>query len=55
MMDYFHFETYQKAAVNYNRDLEMFPVVKRIIELHYLIIIRSFLDHQLTEILPYHK
>ena len=32
MMDYFHFETYQKAAVNYNRDLEMFPVVKRIIE-----------------------
>jgi len=32
MMDYFHFETYGTAAVNYNRDLEMFPVVKRIIE-----------------------
>lgn len=32
MMDYFHFETYGAAAVNYNRDLEMFPVVKRIIE-----------------------
>lgn len=32
MMDYFHFDAYQTAAVNYNRDLEMFPVVKRIIE-----------------------
>lgn len=32
MMDYFHFDTYQEVAVNYNRDLEMFPVVKRIIE-----------------------
>lgn len=32
MMDYFHFEEYNIAAVNYNRDLEMFPVVKRIIE-----------------------
>ncbi len=32
MMDYFHFEHYNTAAVNYNRDLEMFPVVKRIIE-----------------------
>lgn len=32
MMDYFHFDKYQVAAVNYNRDLEMFPVVKRIIE-----------------------
>lgn len=32
MMDYFHFEAYGVAAVNYNRDLEMFPVVKRIIE-----------------------
>lgn len=32
MMDYFHFEEYGVAAVNYNRDLEMFPVIKRIIE-----------------------
>ncbi len=32
MIDNFHFETYQKITVNYNRDLEMFPVVKRIIE-----------------------
>lgn len=32
MMDYFHFEKYNKVAVNYNRDLEMFPVVKRSIE-----------------------
>lgn len=32
MMDYFHFEKYNQVAVNYNRDLEMFPVVKRMIE-----------------------
>lgn len=32
MMDYFHYEKYNQVAVNYNRDLEMFPVVKRIIE-----------------------
>jgi uncharacterized protein (UPF0371 family) len=32
MIDNFHFEKYQEVAVNYNRDLEMFPVVKRIIE-----------------------
>ncbi len=32
MMDYFHFEAYNEVAVNYNRDLEMFPVVKRSIE-----------------------
>lgn len=32
MMDYFHFEKYKEVSVNYNRDLEMFPVVKRIIE-----------------------
>lgn len=32
MMDYFHYEKYNAVAVNYNRDLEMFPVVKRIIE-----------------------
>ncbi|NLK26916.1 MAG: DUF1846 domain-containing protein [Clostridiales bacterium] len=32
MIDNFHFETYQQISVNYNRDLEMFPVVKRIIE-----------------------
>ncbi|SHJ09195.1 DUF1846 domain-containing protein [Parasporobacterium paucivorans] len=32
MLDYFHFEKYNEVAVNYNRDLEMFPVIKRIIE-----------------------
>ncbi|NLP34530.1 MAG: DUF1846 domain-containing protein [Clostridiales bacterium] len=32
MIDNFHFETYKEIAVSYNRDLEMFPVVKRIIE-----------------------
>lgn len=32
MMDYFHFDKYHEVAVNYNRDLEMFQVVKRIIE-----------------------
>ncbi|NLK03168.1 MAG: DUF1846 domain-containing protein [Clostridiales bacterium] len=32
MIDNFHFEKYQEVTVNYNRDLEMFPVVKRIIE-----------------------
>ena len=32
MIDSFHFDYYNEVAVNYNRDLEMFPVVKRIIE-----------------------
>lgn len=32
MIDYFHFEKYNKIATSYNRDLEMFPVLKRIIE-----------------------
>ena len=32
MLDSFHLEAYGKKAVNYNRDLEAFPVVKRIIE-----------------------
>lgn len=32
MIDYFHLEKYGVASVNYNRDLEMFPVVRRIIE-----------------------
>lgn len=32
MLDSFHLEAYGKQAVNYNRDLEVFPVVKRIIE-----------------------
>ncbi|MCF0150973.1 MAG: DUF1846 domain-containing protein [Firmicutes bacterium] len=31
-IDYFHLEKYNSPAVNYNRDLEAFPVVKRIIE-----------------------
>ena len=32
MIDSFHLEEYGVQAVNYNRDLEVFPVVKRIIE-----------------------
>lgn len=32
MIDYFHLESYNIQAVNYNRDLEAFPVLKRIIE-----------------------
>ncbi|HZK62231.1 MAG TPA: DUF1846 domain-containing protein, partial [Anaerovoracaceae bacterium] len=32
MIDSFHLEAYGKTSVNYNRDLEVFPVVKRIIE-----------------------
>ncbi len=31
-IDNFHYEKYKEVAVSYNRDLEMFPVVKRIIE-----------------------
>lgn len=32
MMDSFHFDAYGVTAVNYNRDMEMFPVIRRIIE-----------------------
>lgn len=32
MIDSFHLEAYNEMAVNYNRDIEMFPVLKRIIE-----------------------
>lgn len=32
MIDNFHLEAYNEISVNYNRDLEMFPVVRRIIE-----------------------
>lgn len=32
MLDSFHLEAYSETAVNYNRDMEMFPVIKRIIE-----------------------
>ena len=32
MLDSFHLEAYGTKAVNYNRDLEVFPVVKRLIE-----------------------
>jgi uncharacterized protein (UPF0371 family) len=31
MVDHFHLEAYGKTAVNYNRDLEVFPVLKRIL------------------------
>lgn len=31
MIDYFHLEKYNKPAVNYNRDLETFPVLKEIL------------------------
>ncbi|TVP91499.1 DUF1846 domain-containing protein [Alkalibacterium sp.] len=32
MLDNYHFEAYGEVAVNYNRDMEMFPVIRRIIE-----------------------
>lgn len=32
MIDSFHLEAYDSSAVNYNRDIEAFPVLKRIIE-----------------------
>jgi uncharacterized protein (UPF0371 family) len=32
LIDHFHLEAYSQPAVNYNRDLEAFPLVKRIIE-----------------------
>ena len=32
MIDSFHLEAYGQGAVNYNRDLEVFPVIKRILE-----------------------
>ena len=32
MIDSFHLDAYGEKAVNYNRDLEVFPVLKRIIE-----------------------
>jgi uncharacterized protein (UPF0371 family) len=31
-LDHFHLETYDERAVNYNRDLEAFPLLQRIIE-----------------------
>jgi uncharacterized protein (UPF0371 family) len=31
-IDYFHLEAYNKTAINYNRDLEIFPVLRRILE-----------------------
>lgn len=32
MIDSFHVDAYGEVAVNYNRDIEAFPVLKRIIE-----------------------
>jgi len=32
LIDSFHLEAYNKSAVNYNRDVEIFPVLKRILE-----------------------
>jgi uncharacterized protein (UPF0371 family) len=32
MIDPFHLEAYGKAAINYNRDVEAFPLLKRILE-----------------------
>ena len=32
MVDSFHLEAHKEAAVNYNRDVEIFPVLKRILE-----------------------
>ena len=32
LVDPFHLEAYQKTAINYNRDVEIFPVLKKILE-----------------------
>lgn len=32
LVDPFHLQAYQKTAVNYNRDVEVFPVIKKILE-----------------------
>jgi uncharacterized protein (UPF0371 family) len=32
LIDPFHLEAYNKTAINYNRDVEIFPVLKRILE-----------------------
>ncbi len=32
LIDHFHLEAYNKKAVNYNRDIEAFPILKRILE-----------------------
>ena len=32
MIDSFHLEAYDETTVNYNRDVEVFPVLKRILE-----------------------
>ncbi len=32
LIDHFHLEAYNKKAVNYNRDLEAFPLLRRILE-----------------------
>lgn len=32
LIDPFHLEAYNKSAINYNRDVEVFPVLKRILE-----------------------
>lgn len=32
MLDFYHMEAYDRMAVNYNRDIETFPVLKRILE-----------------------
>jgi uncharacterized protein (UPF0371 family) len=32
LVDPFHLETYGKTAINYNRDVEVFPVIKRILK-----------------------
>jgi uncharacterized protein (UPF0371 family) len=32
MIDSFHFDAYNKVSINYNRDIETFPILRRIIE-----------------------
>jgi uncharacterized protein (UPF0371 family) len=32
MIDHFHLEVYNEKTVNYNRDVEAFPIIKRIVE-----------------------
>ena len=32
MIDHFHYSNYQTVAINYNRDLEVFPVLYKMFE-----------------------
>jgi len=37
MIDPFHLEAYGETAVNYNRDIEIYPVLDAIFEIYFLL------------------